>query len=87
MKEDFYVRLYNKLNEVNKWPSIYLYKFIVPINQVAEVKKLFKYADISVKESSKGTYSSISAKVMALNATEIIDLYKKASKIKGIISL
>lgn len=87
MKQDFYLRLQNKLNEVNEWPSVYLYKFIVTVNEVDEVKKMFKDAEIHIRKSSKGTYASVSVKTVALNANEIIEIYKKASKIKGIISL
>ena len=87
MKQDFYLRLQNKLNEVNEWPSVYLYKFIVTVNEVDEVKKMFKDAEIHTRKSSKGTYASVSVKTVALNANEIIEIYKKASKIKGIISL
>ena len=87
MKQDFYLRLQNKLNEVNEWPSVYLYKFIVTVNEVDEVKKIFKDGEIHTRKSSKGTYTSVSVKTVALSANEIIEIYKKASKIKGIISL
>ena len=48
---------------------------------------MFKDAEIHTRKSSKGTYASVSVKTVALNANEIIEIYKKASKIKGIISL
>ena len=48
---------------------------------------MFKDAEIHTRKSSKGTYTSVSVKTIALNANEIIETYKKASKIKGIISL
>ncbi len=76
-----------KLDEQSSFPSLYMYKFIVPKEKVSEVKKLFPKHDVSTKPSSKGTYVSVTAKVMAKSSEEIILVYKEAWKIEGIFSL
>ncbi|WP_347174438.1 DUF493 family protein [Polaribacter uvawellassae] len=90
-KEDFYLKLKDSLEATTKFPSEYLYKFIVPTNgnQVVEIEELFKdkLAKISSKESKTGKYVSVSIKVKLSSSKEVISYYRKAEKIEGIISL
>jgi putative lipoic acid-binding regulatory protein len=90
-KEDFYLKLKDSLEATTKFPSEYLYKFIVPAkgNQVIEIEELFKdtLAKISFKESKTGKYVSVSIKVTLSSSLEVISNYRKAEKIEGIISL
>lgn len=76
-----------KLDEQSSFPSLYMFKFIVPKEKLNEVKMLFPMHDVSTKPSSKGAYVSLTAKVMAKSSDEIISVYKEAWKIEGIISL
>lgn len=90
-KEDFYLKLIESLEATTKFPSEYLYKFIVPAigNKVVEIKAIFKgeLADISTKKSKTGKYISVSIKVKVNSSNEVITYYRKAEKIEGIISL
>ena len=73
-----------------EWPSVYLFKFIVPNDNVrmAQVSALFdEQADISYHESGKGNYVSVSVKEVMLSVESIIEIYEKAAQIKGVISL
>ncbi len=76
-----------KLDAVNDWPSLYMFKFIVPNGRENEVKALFPMNEVIEKPSSKGTYTSLTIKVMMPGSEAIIDIYKKASEIKGLIAL
>jgi uncharacterized protein len=76
-----------KLDEQSSFPSLYMFKFIVPKEEIDEVKKLFPRHDVSIKPSSKGAYISLTAKIMAKSSDEIIAVYREAWKIEGIISL
>lgn len=72
------------------WPNVYLFKFIVPNDNehMAQVSALFdEQADIAYHQSGKGNYVSVSVKEVMLSVEAIIDIYEKASKIKGVISL
>jgi len=79
-----------KLQESLSFPSVYMYKFIVETNnrKIALVENLFgPEADIHTKESENGRYISITAKQVVMNVEEVMDIYKRALEIKGIIFL
>ena len=89
-REEFYKDLKEKLKENTKFPSVYLFKFIIPNNnqKLAQTQALFgPEAQVTTRKSRNGNYLSVSAKEMMLSAQGIIDRYKKAEKIEGIIQL
>ena len=90
-KNLFYTKLKGQLEDTTKFPSDYMYKFIVPAigNQQKEVQRVFdnKGAVINTKKSKTGKYISISVVLKLDSAQEVIDYYKKVEKIEGIISL
>lgn len=76
--------------DLQEWPNVYFFKFIVPNNSesVALTSSLFdSTSEIVMHPSKNGKYMSISAKEMMLDVDSILEKYKKASLIKGIISL
>ncbi len=76
--------------DVLEWPSVYLFKFIVPNDneKMAQVSALFdENATISYHTSSKGNYVSVSVKEVMLSGDSVIEIYENAIKIEGIISL
>lgn len=90
-RETFYSNLKSQLDDTTTFPADYLYKFIVPTdeNQPEKVKKIFDKggAIISTKQSKKGKYVGVSVRLKVISSDEVICYYKKAEKIKGIISL
>ncbi|WP_109832511.1 DUF493 family protein [Reichenbachiella versicolor] len=76
-----------KLEKVHNFPTLYMFKFIVPKDKVAEVELLFPKNEIVTKPSSSGKYISMTIKSMMESADHIIEVYTEAKKIKGIISL
>ena len=90
MTDDELKKFQEKLTETTTFPSVYMYKFIVPGENrtIALVENLFEpEAEIHTKESTSGKYVSITAKQVVMNVEEIIDIYKKAAAIKGVIFL
>jgi len=89
--DEFYNRLKEQLWENSKWPSNYLYKFIVPTDEekIKAIHDIFdtRGAVIESKKSKKGTYTSVSITVNLKNPDEVIEKYKEVSVIEGIISL
>jgi putative lipoic acid-binding regulatory protein len=72
------------------FPSVYMFKFIIEsdLRNIALVENLFvAEADIHTKESGNGKYTSVTAKLVVMNVDEILEVYKNALKIKGIIFL
>jgi hypothetical protein len=88
---EFYERLKKELDLSTTWPSIYLYKFIVPSEKenILRVEEAFDCmgAVIKTTKSKTGKFTSISVDVMMKDSQEIIDKYIEVSTIKGIISL
>jgi putative lipoic acid-binding regulatory protein len=89
--DEFYSRLKSQLADTTKWPSNYLYKFIVPTDddKIREIQDIFDNtgAVIESKQSKKGTYTSISVTVHLENPDAVIEKYKAVGAIEGVISL
>ena len=75
------------LDETVKFPSEYLFKFIVPLEEIHQILFIMQGMEIEQKASSSGKYISVSGKIVMNTSEEIILVYKRASVIKGIISL
>lgn len=88
--EDKWASLREKL-EAEQWPQVFMFKFIVPADndKIAQVAKLFNTteAQVTMRDSKKGNFVSFSAKEMMLTAESVIDRYKQATEIEGLISL
>lgn len=89
--DDFYTRLKEQLAETSKWPTNYLYKFIVPTDPV-KIKRIEDIFDntgavIESKQSKNAKYTSLSITVNLKNPDEVINKYKEVGEVKGVISL
>ncbi len=90
MTEDEINSFRQKLSESMSFPGVYMFKFIITSEHrnLALVNNLFgAEAEISTKESDKGRYTSITARQVVMSVDEIIEVYKKAAKIEGIMFL
>lgn len=89
--EDFYARLREQLAGDTQWPAPYLFKFIVPASneKIAEIEAVFDGtgAQIQTRDSSKGTYTSVSVKVTMDSPDAVIEKYLQVSEVEGVISL
>ena len=89
--EEFYKKLREQLTETTKWPSNYLYKFIVETatDKIAKIEAIFDNmgAVIDLKKSKNGKYTSVSITVNLKGPDQVIDKYKEVGEIGGVISL
>ena len=76
-----------KLDRHHSWPSLYIFKFIVPKGKEDELKKLFPLHTTSEKESKNGNYISLTFQMMMPSSTAVIEVYQKAAIIEGLIAL
>lgn len=89
-KEEFYADLKLKLKDVTDFPTLYMFKFIIPNDnhKLAQTEALFgPEAQVTIRKSRNGNYLSVSAKEVMVSAQSVIDRYKEAEKIEGIIQL
>lgn len=90
-RDDFYIKLKSTLDETTKFPSKYLFKFIVPNSEdrVDSIQAIFNFggAVINTRPSKTGKFMSISILIEMPNSDIIIKKYKEADQIDGIISL
>lgn len=76
--------------EQSQWPLLYYFKFIVPNDQekIESVKLLFSDpSKVTFNASRDIKYISISYKQYMPDADSIIDIYRKAGLIEGLIAL
>lgn len=74
--------------EQETWPSLYLFKFISPSDdkKIALITNLFDdSAEIKMRPSKNGNYTSISIKKTMQSAGSVIEIYKETSKIDKVI--
>ena len=86
-----YQKLKNDLEKYQKWPSEYIYKFII-LNETQKKEELLSKFDLDLckltfKESSNKKYLSITIIKFMKNPDEVMAKYFEISKIDGIISL
>lgn len=90
-KEEKYLKLERQLADHQSWPGIYMFKFIIPAEnkKLSQVERLFdaKEAEVTVRESRKGNFLSITAKELMISPKSVIDKYIEAEGIEGLISL
>lgn len=89
--KDFYTSFREKLMDVEQFPTLYTFKFIVPAteeNKLA-IEKLFEHPStkIQVKDSKTGKYNSLTIETFVNSADDVIDYYKKVSSIEKVIML
>jgi putative lipoic acid-binding regulatory protein len=82
-----YANLKQKLDEQFAWPMIYMFKFIVPEARKQQVIALFNTHDVSSRNSKNGNYVSLTVQMFMMNSQDVIEVYKKASTIDGLIAL
>ena len=87
----FYERFRNQLQASQEWPGLYMFKFIVKSknDKVEKLKNLFSNSqkEVSLVNSSKNNFQSLTIKIQMASPDEVIDIYKKVAKINDVIIL
>lgn len=87
MDQEWMKSFREKLDQHYAWPSLYVFKFIVPAGQEDAVKKLFPKHIASEKHSKKGKYTSVTVQMMMPSSEAVVSVYEQASVIDGLIAL
>ncbi|MGV0980196.1 DUF493 family protein [Empedobacter falsenii] len=90
-EQDFYAKFRERLDDVQKFPADYLFKFIYPSSEetMKKIKDIFAgtNAEFEYKASKNRKYTSISIKLYVIDADTVINYYKEVSKIESVIML
>jgi uncharacterized protein len=82
-----YNRFKEKLDNNHDWPSVYMFKFIVPSEKEEEINKLFPKKEIKSRFSKNRKYIGITAEIVMRSSDDVIQVYVKAHKVDGVIAL
>jgi len=83
-------KMIDLLDDHHTWPDTFVFKFIYKSDPATDkrLKGLFPDdSECTVKSSKKKNYSSMSVSHRASSGSEVMEIYKEASKIEGVISL
>jgi hypothetical protein len=78
------------LRESKDIPGLYMFKFIIPNDNEKRARVMALFDDTStilLKESSTNKYVSVTSKEVMLSVDDIIDKYKLALQIEGLMIL
>jgi putative lipoic acid-binding regulatory protein len=87
MDEEWMISFREKLDQHYAWPSLYIFKFIVPAGKEVQVKNLFPLHTTTEKQSKQGNYTSITIQMMMPSSEAVINIYMQAAGIEGLIAL
>lgn len=75
------------LNDQFNWPDQYKFKFVTKTESVHRVSEILDGHTLEYKESRNGKYTSITSQKLVNSSDEVVEVYKKMSKLEGVITL
>lgn len=71
----------------HQWPCPYVFKFIMPTENLPQFTALFPDESTQNRSSKTGKYTSVTMSSTMCSAEEVMAVYDKAAQIPGIMSL
>jgi hypothetical protein len=87
MDPDWLKSFQTQLDQHHQWPSVYIFKFIVPKGKEGELKGLFPLHASEEKASTQGNYISLTFRMMMSSSEAVIEVYVRAESVEGLIAL
>ncbi len=90
MDQEKYNQLREQLIESAQWPSLYMFKFIIPNKdeKLDAVKAIFpKETQFAFKTSKDMGFLSITVKIKLQDADAVIAIYEQTKHIEGLLAL
>jgi putative lipoic acid-binding regulatory protein len=90
MEQEKYNQLRDQLIESTQWPSLYMFKFIIPNKdeKLEAVKAIFpKGTQFAFKTSKDMGFLSITVKIKMKDADAVITIYEQTKHIEGLFAL
>lgn len=75
------------LDEQMTWPDYYHFKFVVKMDSRESLLELLEEHMITERHSKNGNFVSITSRKLVHCADDVVEVYRRASTIEGILSL
>lgn len=70
------------------WPCGYVFKFIAPQEKLGEVVALFgEETEVRTRRSKQGNYVSVTAELEMGSSEAVVEVYRRAGAIDGVMPL
>ena len=79
-------RLRQLLDEQSEWPTIFVFKFIVPKSSFDRLKAVVG-SDLHVRPSSGGKYLGVTLRRLMASSEAVIEVYESVESVEGLIAL
>ncbi|MUM78441.1 DUF493 family protein [Pseudodesulfovibrio sp. F-1] len=87
MTDDRRSQFENMLDEHHVWPCPYVFKFIVPTDNLPLLAALFESERLETRESRGGKFTSVTLESTMCSGREVMEVYRRASEIPGLMAL
>lgn len=78
----------HRLDQYYDWPCAYLFKFIAPQEKLGELVGLFAdEIEVRTRSSRQGNYVSVTAEVEMASSDAVMEVYRRAGEIGGVMPL
>lgn len=84
---DKYEQFRQALDDHHQWPCPYIYKFIMPTENLTQFTSLFPEEELQTRESKSGKYTSVTMVSTMCSSEEVMAVYEKAAQVPGLMSL
>lgn len=84
---EWWERFRTLLDDQTEWPTMYTFKFVVPVAELATVDAVFPRIEKTHRASSKGSYVSVTFTTEMGSAEEVESMYRRAAGIPGVVML
>lgn len=87
--KDVYANFKEKLESVQTFPEIYVFKFILTggVGKIKELREILPEDEFIETPSKTGKYIAVTVKKWMQDADAVVTIYKKVGNIKGIMML
>ncbi|MBG0789357.1 MAG: DUF493 family protein [Desulfovibrionaceae bacterium] len=80
-------RFRQTLDAHHQWPCPYIYKFIMPSENLHLFAEIFHDSPFEKRQSKSGKYTSVTMVSTMCSADEVMAVYEKAASVPGLMSL
>ena len=73
------------LDEQTEWPAPYIFKFIVPVEQMPAFLERFEQTDLKTRPSKNNNYIGVTMQPVMASVDDVRAVYERAFEVEGII--